>query len=134
MLLMVERLMSNLFSTLLKTSSNVPPSQIDTSLTAHAELKDKIQQINFVSMLNALSSTIHKRISCEIAYNALSGTDARRNNSITFQHAKKLFLGCKAGAHLSSFCFKLWRLSGLVASKPLNNLIKVMMDMARFVV
>ncbi|XP_011011156.1 PREDICTED: uncharacterized protein LOC105115824 isoform X1 [Populus euphratica] len=98
--------------------------QIDTSLTTsqdHAEVEDKTQQINSVCIaIDQLSYTLKHN-----AYKELDGPDAcgttadslrgtgwdrcPRNNCLTFQHARTLFLGCQAGAHLSSFCFELWR-------------------------
>ncbi|KAJ6751406.1 hypothetical protein OIU85_001892 [Salix viminalis] len=109
--------------------------QIDTSLTtsqAHAELKDKIQQINFVSKLDALSSTIHK-ISCEIAYNALSGTDASATTLSLFNMLRSYSWDAKLVLTLAAFALNygdFW----LGHFEAINNLIKVMIDMARFVV
>ncbi|KAJ6424146.1 hypothetical protein OIU84_025013 [Salix udensis] len=106
-----------------------------TSLTtsqAHAELKDKIQQINFVSMLDALSSTIHK-ISCEIAYNALSGTDASATTLSLFNMLRSYSWDAKLVLTLAAFTLNygdFW----LGRFEAINNLIKVMMDMTRFVV
>ncbi|KAJ6302282.1 hypothetical protein OIU77_016381 [Salix suchowensis] len=106
-------------------------SQIDNSLTAHAELEDKIQQINFVSMLDAVSSTI-QRISGEIAYNALSGTDARATTLSLFNMLRSYSWDAKLVLTLAAFALHygdIW----LGRFEAIKNLIKVMMDVARFV-
>ncbi|XP_061963670.1 protein SIEVE ELEMENT OCCLUSION B-like [Populus nigra] len=140
--------------------------QIDTSLTtsrAHAELEDKTHQVNFVSMLDALSYTID-RISCEIAYKALSGTDAHATTVSLFNMLTSYSWDAKLVLTLAAFALnygEFWLLAQIYSSNDLaksmailrqlpsimehsgplkprfdaiNNLIKVMMDVARCVV
>ncbi|KAJ6949424.1 protein SIEVE ELEMENT OCCLUSION B-like [Populus alba x Populus x berolinensis] len=140
--------------------------QIDTSLTtsqAHAELEDKTLQVNFVSMLDALSYTID-RISCEIAYKALGGTDAHATTVSLFNMLTSYSWDAKLVLTLSAFALnygEFWLLAQIYSSNQLaksmailrqlpsimehsgplkprfdaiNNLIKVMMDVARCVV
>ncbi|KAJ6423996.1 hypothetical protein OIU84_024884 [Salix udensis] len=140
--------------------------QIDTALTtsqAHAELEDKTQQINFVSMIDALTYTID-RISCEIAYKALSGTDAHATTLSIFNMLTSYSWDAKLVLTLAAFALnygEFWLLAQIYSSNQLaksmailrqlpnimehsgslkprfeaiNNLIKVMMDVARCVV
>ncbi|KAJ6676377.1 PROTEIN SIEVE ELEMENT OCCLUSION A [Salix viminalis] len=140
--------------------------QIDTTLTtsqAHAELDDKAQQINFVSMIDALTYTID-RISCEIAYKALSGTDAHATTLSIFNMLTSYSWDAKLVLTLAAFALnygEFWLLAQIYSSnqlaksmailrqlpnimehsgslkprfKAINNLIKVMMDVARCVV
>ncbi|KAL3611995.1 hypothetical protein D5086_003015 [Populus alba] len=140
--------------------------QIDTSLTtsqAHAEMEDKTHQVNFVSMLDALSYTID-RISCEIAYKALGGTDAHATTVSLFNMLTSYSWDAKLVLTLSAFALnygEFWLLAQIYSSNQLaksmailrqlpsimehsgplkprfdaiNNLIKVMMDVARCVV
>ncbi|XP_011014351.1 PREDICTED: uncharacterized protein LOC105118161 [Populus euphratica] len=140
--------------------------QIDTSLTtsqAHAELEDKTHQINFVSMLDALSYTID-RISCEIAYKSLDGTDAHATTVSLFNMLTSYSWDAKLVLTLAAFALnygEFWLLAQIYSSNQLaksmailrqlpsimehsgplkprfdaiNNLIKVMMDVARCVV
>ncbi|KAI9402861.1 hypothetical protein POPTR_001G340500v4 [Populus trichocarpa] len=140
--------------------------QIDTSLTtsqAHAELEDKTHQVNFVSMLDALSYTID-RISCEIAYKSLDGTDAHATTVSLFNMLPSYSWDAKLVLTLAAFALnygEFWLLAQIYSSNQLaksmailrqlpsimehsgplkprfdaiNNLIKVMMDVARCVV
>ncbi|KAJ6424000.1 hypothetical protein OIU84_024887 [Salix udensis] len=140
--------------------------QIDTSLMtsqAHAELEDKTHQINFVSMIDALTYTID-RISCEIAYKALSGTDAHATTLSIFNMLTSYSWDAKLVLTLAAFALnygEFWLLAQIYSSNQLaksmailrqlpnimehsgtlkprfqaiNNLIKIMMDVARCVV
>lgn len=140
--------------------------QIDTSMTtsqAHAELEDKTHQVNFVSMLDALSYTID-RISCEIAYKSLDGTDAHATTVSLFNMLPSYSWDAKLVLTLAAFALnygEFWLLAQIYSSNELaksmailrqlpsimehsgplkprfdaiNNLIKVMMDVARCVV
>ncbi|XP_011014801.1 PREDICTED: uncharacterized protein LOC105118522 isoform X2 [Populus euphratica] len=140
--------------------------QIDSSLTtsqAHAELEDKTHQVNFVSMLDALSYTID-RISCEIAYKSLDGTDAHATTVSLFSMLPSYSWDAKLVLTLAAFALnygEFWLLAQIYSSNQLaksmailrqlpsimehsgplkprfdaiNNLIKVMMDVARCVV
>ncbi|KAL3611996.1 hypothetical protein D5086_003016 [Populus alba] len=140
--------------------------QIDTSLTtsqAHAEMEDKTHQVNFVSMLDALSYTID-RISCEIAYKSLEGTDAHATTVALFNMLQSYSWDAKLVLTLAAFALnygEFWLLAQIYSSNQLaksmailrqlpsimehsgplkprfdaiNNLIKVMMDVARCVV
>ncbi|KAH8519293.1 hypothetical protein H0E87_000907, partial [Populus deltoides] len=140
--------------------------QIDTSLTtsqAHAELEDKTHQVNFVSMLDALSYTID-RISCEIAYKSLDGTDAHATTVSLFNMLPSYSWDAKLVLTLAAFALnygEFWLLAQIYSSNQLaksmailrqlpsimeqsgplkprfdaiDNLIKVMMDVARCVV
>ncbi|KAF2316541.1 hypothetical protein GH714_041882 [Hevea brasiliensis] len=141
--------------------------QVESTLKAtqaHAELKDKNRQVDFIAMHEELPFVID-RISCVV--NFLEGFKWIRcpcHNSVVIQHAVKLLQGCKASADNGSFCFKLWRilapcpdllLDPLAKSmvilrqlnvileqtgqlKPwfdaLNNLIRVMMEVTKCIV
>ncbi|KAJ6949425.1 protein SIEVE ELEMENT OCCLUSION B-like [Populus alba x Populus x berolinensis] len=140
--------------------------QIDTSLTtsqAHAEMEDKTHQVNFVSMLDSLSYTID-RISCEIAYKVLGGTDAHATTVSLFNMLTSYSWDAKLVLTLSAFALKygqFWLVAQISSSNQLaksmailrqlpsimehplplnpyfdaiNNLIEVMMDVARCVV
>ncbi|KAL9404168.1 hypothetical protein Peur_001140 [Populus x canadensis] len=140
--------------------------QIDSSLTtsqAHAEMEDKTYHVNFVSMLDALSYTID-RISSEIAYKALGGTDAHATTVSLFNMLTSYSWDAKLVLTLSAFALnygEFWLLAQISSSNQLaksmailrqlpsimehsgplkprfdaiNNLIKVMMDVARCVV
>ncbi|KAI5604645.1 hypothetical protein POPTR_001G340200v4 [Populus trichocarpa] len=140
--------------------------QIDSSLTtsqAHAEMEDKTSHVNFVSMLDALSYTID-RISSEIAYKALGGTDAHATTVSLFNMLTSYSWDAKLVLTLSAFALnygEFWLLAQIYSSNDLaksmailrqlpsimehsgplkprfdaiNNLIKVMMDVARCMV
>ncbi|CAK7328182.1 unnamed protein product [Dovyalis caffra] len=140
--------------------------QPDTSLTTsqvNAEMEDKTHQINFVAMLDALSYTID-RISCEIAYKALGGTDAHATTVELFRMLASYSWDAKLVLTLAAFALnygEFWLLAQIYSSnqlaksmailkqlpsilehsgplKPrfdaLNNLIKVMMDVTKCVV
>ncbi|XP_011013170.1 PREDICTED: uncharacterized protein LOC105117262 [Populus euphratica] len=140
--------------------------QIDSSLTtsqAQAEMKDKTYHVNFVSMLDALSYTID-RISSEIAYKALGGTDAHATTVSLFNMLTSYSWDAKLVLTLAAFALnygEFWLLAQISSSNQLaksmailkqlpsimehsgplkprfdaiNNLIKVMMDVARCVV
>ncbi|XP_011013023.1 PREDICTED: uncharacterized protein LOC105117152 [Populus euphratica] len=141
--------------------------QIDSSLTnsqAPAEMEeDKTYHVNFVSMLDALSYTID-RISSEIAYKALGGTDAHATTVSLFNMLTSYSWDAKLVLTLSAFALNygdFWLLAQIYSSNDLaksmailrqlprimeqtgplklrfdaiNNLIKVMMDVARCVV
>ncbi|KAG6790058.1 hypothetical protein POTOM_006204 [Populus tomentosa] len=140
--------------------------QIDSSLTtsqAHAEMEDKTSHVNFVSMLDALSYTID-RISSEIAYKALDGTDAHATTVSLLNMLTSYSWDAKLVLTLTAFALnygEFWLLAQIYSSNELaksmailrqlpiiieqsgplkprfdaiNNLIKVMMDVARCVV
>ncbi|KAJ6424002.1 hypothetical protein OIU84_024888 [Salix udensis] len=137
--------------------------QIDTSLTAHAELEDTTHQVNFVSMIDALSYTID-RISCEIAYKALGGTDAHATTVSLCNLLPSYSWEAKLVLTMAAFALnygEFWLLAQIYSSNELaksmailkqlpsiieqsgplkarfdalNNLIKVMMDVTRCVV
>ncbi|KAJ6669957.1 PROTEIN SIEVE ELEMENT OCCLUSION A, partial [Salix viminalis] len=138
--------------------------QIDTSLTEYAELEDKTHdQVNFVSMLNALSYTID-RISCEIAYKALGGTDAHATTVSIFNILASYSWDAKLVLTMAAFALnygEFWLLAQIYSSNQLaksmailkqlpsimenlgplkarfdalNNVIKLMMDITRCVV
>uniref|UniRef100_A0A6N2NLJ1 Sieve element occlusion N-terminal domain-containing protein n=1 Tax=Salix viminalis TaxID=40686 RepID=A0A6N2NLJ1_SALVM len=131
---------------------------------AYDELEDKTHdQVNFASMLNALSYTID-RISCEIAYKALGGTDAHAttvsifNILASYSWDAKLVLTMAAFAlNYGEFCLlvqiyssnQLAKSMAILKQLPsimenlgplkarfdsLNNVIKLMMDITRCVV
>ncbi|KAG5254353.1 protein SIEVE ELEMENT OCCLUSION [Salix suchowensis] len=133
-------------------------SQIDNSLT------DKIQQISFVSMLDAVSSTI-QRISGEIAYKALGGTDAHATTVSLFNMLSSYSWDAKLVLTMAAFAMnygEFWLLAQIYSSNQLaksmailkhlpsimendsgslkarfdalDNMIKVMMDITRCVV
>ncbi|KAL3611992.1 hypothetical protein D5086_003012 [Populus alba] len=130
---------------------------------AHAEMEDKTYHVNFVSMLDALSYTID-RISSEIAYKALDGTDAHATTVSLFNMLTSYSWDAKLVLTLTAFALnygEFWLLAQIYSSNELaksmailrqlpsiieqsgplkprfdaiNNLIKVMMDVARCVV
>ncbi|CAN0925177.1 Protein SIEVE ELEMENT OCCLUSION B [Linum grandiflorum] len=110
--------------------------QVDTPLLldhhkatkAHAELEDKNHQINYVTMLDALSYTID-RISCEIAYKALGGGDAHGTTMTicetltNYQWDAKLVLTLAAFAlHYGEF----WLLAQIYSSNQLAKSMAIL--------
>ncbi|KAJ6301864.1 hypothetical protein OIU77_016054 [Salix suchowensis] len=137
--------------------------QIDTTSQANAVSEDRTDHAGFVPMLDSLSYTID-RVSSEIAYKALGGTDGHATTVALFNMLASYSWDIKLVLTLAAFAMnygEFWLLAQIYSSnqlaksiailkqlpiilensgplKPrfdaLNNLIKVVMDVARCVV
>ncbi|KAJ4729349.1 Protein SIEVE ELEMENT OCCLUSION B like [Melia azedarach] len=140
--------------------------QVDTAETgvqAQMDIEDKSQQAGFIAMIDAVSYTID-RISCEIAYKALGGTDAHATTLSLFGMLSSYSWDAKLVLTLAAFALsygEFWLLAQIYSSnqlaksmailkqlpsilehtgslKPrfdaLNNLIKAMTDVSKCVI
>ncbi|CAN1188013.1 Protein SIEVE ELEMENT OCCLUSION B [Linum perenne] len=98
--------------------------QVDTTLRptkAVTEIEDKANQINQVSMLDALSYVID-RVSKEIAYKALGGSDAHSTTVTIFETLSSYPWDAKLVLTLAAFALnygEFWLLAQIYSSNPL---------------
>ncbi|KAI9177381.1 hypothetical protein LWI28_014490 [Acer negundo] len=135
----------------------------DNAVQAQMEIEDKAQQASFLAMIEAISFAI-ERISCEIAYKALSGTDAHQTTVSLFNMLAAYSWDAKLVLTLAAFAInygEFWLLAQIYSTNPLaksmailkqvpsilehasnlksrfdalNSLIKVMMDVTRCII
>ncbi|KAK0588386.1 hypothetical protein LWI29_000325 [Acer saccharum] len=135
----------------------------DNAVQAQMEIEDKAQQASFIAMIEAISFAID-RISCELAYKALSGSDAHQTTVSLFNMLAAYSWDAKLVLTLAAFAInygEFWLLAQIYSTNPLaksmailkqvpsilehagnlksrfdalNSLIKVMMDVTRCII
>lgn len=100
----------------------------ETGAQADVEIEDKAQQDGFLAMIDAISYTID-RISCEIAYKALSGSDAHATTLSLFGMLSNYSWDAKLVVTLAAFALyygEFWLLAQIYSSNQLAKSMAIL--------